>query len=72
MQRLDADAFLKPKRAQPVAFTWRHGSPVDRTHGRDFVQRELVELHGAYLQPIRNNIKKDSSFGGVAEPANEA
>ena len=62
MQRLYADTFLKPERAQAVAFAGWHRGPIYRADNGGCIQGKLVELHAAYLQPIRNNIKRDSLY----------
>ena len=33
--------------------------PIDGPNNRSAVQWKMVKLHGAYLQPIRNNINSD-------------
>lgn len=72
MQRLNSRPFLKPQRTQPMPFAFGHSGPVDGAHNGWLTEREMVELHAAYLQPIRNNIK--GRFGlarRIAQAANE-
>ena len=57
MKRFDPNAFLKSQRPQTVAFAIGHRGPIDGAHSRVFIEGKLVELHFAYLQPIRNNGK---------------
>ena len=62
MQRLDANTFLKPERTEAVAFAGWHCGPIYRADDGGCIQGKLVELHAAYLQPIRNNINRDSLY----------
>jgi hypothetical protein len=59
MQRLYCHPGLETQRAQTVPLLIGQGFPINGPNDGDLIQRKMVELHGRYLQPIRNNINSD-------------
>jgi hypothetical protein len=48
-----------------MPFLIRQIIPMDGPNDRHAVEWEVIKLHARYLQPIRNNINRDSShFAG--------